>query len=199
MNSKGIEFAVGFIVMLILTIVVFIISISFLFQWFSQAEELQGEIDKRTSDQILSILKGGQQVAIPFALQSTRRGDIVTYGVGVKNTGEQRDFTVVTSFSGGYLPDGQELPTDKQHIETAWLGSFSTLGPYTLKRGEQKVIPLSVKPSSITETTQAKQGDYIFNVCVFSGTPTECSIENFKSNPDGFYTKKMYQVTTRLT
>lgn len=206
-GKKGIEFTVGFIVMLILTIVVFGLSISLLFKWFGQAEELQAEIDKRTQEQILAALRTGNQlVVIPFSIQEAPRGGTASFGIGVRNIGNEGQFSIALSYSGAYAPDGSTIAVDPAYIANNWLGNFYVVDTFTLKRNQQDVKPVLLRADvNVANGRPTVKGDYVFNLCVYNkplradGTPeAPCDVGQFRTNPSVFYTGKIYQITLRV-
>ena len=209
MNKRGIEFSIGMIVGLILSILIFSMSLYFVFKWFGSAEELKGEIDKQTREQIMSALKSGNQlVAIPISIQETKRGSAVNFGVGVLNIASEDSFSLAVSFSGAFTPDGKIIPVDQNYINQKWIGSTTTVDTFTLKKNEEKLVPLLLKADVSTAPGIATQiGDYVFNMCVYkkplsSDDPprpyAECSKNQFQINADAFYTKKIYQLVIRV-
>jgi len=196
MNKKGLTFSIGFLVMLIMSILIFSLSLYMLFQWFGEAGELEAAIDKQTREQILSALKTGTSlVVIPFSIQETSRGKSVNFGVGIRNLKETRKFSTSTSFSGAYDPGGQEIIVDEGYIEERWLGRFAKSGTFSLKRNEQQIMPLLIKADTNIGPGTTRKGDYVFNVCVFEGEPRDCTLGQINN----VYTRKIYQVTVRVT
>ncbi len=210
MNKRGMEFSIGMIIGLILSILVFSLSLYFVFKWFGSAEELKGEIDKQTQAQITSALKTGNQlVAIPLSIQEAKRGSAVNFGVGVRNIATEDDFSLAISFSGAFTPDGKVIPVESRpggHIETKWIGSSATVDTFTLKKNEEKLIPLLLKADvSTAPGVSTQKGDYVFNMCVYKqplrsdGNPyAPCNKDQFQTNADAFYTKKIYQIVVRV-
>ncbi len=206
MSKKGLEMSIGLIVLLILSIIIFSLSLYFLFKWFGSAEELKAEIDKSTHEQIINALKTGNQlVAIPIAIQEEKKGSAVTFGVGVRNLAAEKQFSMATTFSGAYLPNGNIVcragESCATYIEEHWLGSFATTPTFSLKKNEEKVQPLLIKADlNVDEGRTTPKGDYTFNVCVYD-TPTPsgpCNEGQFRNNPAVFYTGKIYQVTVKV-
>lgn len=208
MNKRGFEFSIGMIVGLILSILIFSMSLYLVFKWFGSAEELKTEIDKQTQEQIRSALKTGNQlVAIPISIQETKRGNAVNFGVGVRNIATEDSFSMAVSFSEAFAPDGKII-TEKErtYIEQKWLGTTATIDTFTLKKNEEKLIPLMLKADvSIAPGIPAQKGDYVFNVCVYKqplrsdGQPyAACTKEQFQLSADAFYTKKIYQIVVRV-
>ncbi len=207
MNKKGFELSIGLIVILILSILIFSLSLYFIFKWFGQAEQLKAEIDRQTEEQIIAALKTGNQlVAIPIAIQQTKRGDAATFGVGVRNIAEQKQFSMATGFSGAYTLDGKQITVDDLFVTEKWLGGFAVTNTFALKKNEQKVIPMLIKADLNVEPKKATpKGDYVFNVCVYdeplrpdNTPPAECSAAQFRTNSEVYYTGKIYQVTVRV-
>jgi len=211
MNKHGFELSIGMVVTLILTILIFSLSVYFLFNWFGKAKELQAEIDRQTKEQIMTALTAGNQlVAIPIAIQQTKRGSWAAFGVGVRNIASETQFSMSTRFSGAYTPDGREIcrtgDVCADYIQEKWLGNFATTPTFTLKKNEQKIIPLPVKAElNIAQGTQTTKGDYVFNVCVYDkplrsdgAPPWPCTIAAFDEDSSVFYTGKIYQVTVKI-
>jgi len=202
MNKRGIEFAISTVVMIIIGIIIFILSVSMVFKWFGSATQLQGEIDKQTQDQLMQSLRSGNQlVIIPFSIQDVKRGAFATFAIGVRNIGETKQFTIITTFDDAYTPDGRAISSkNAAYIEQKWLGNFHIMPPFSLKKAAQDIRPLPIKIDvSSAPSIQTPVGDYVFNVCVWAsdtgGTPPDCKPENRKL----FYTEKVYQVTARVT
>ena len=210
MNKKAFELAIGTIVILIISVVIFSMSLYFVFKWFGQAEQLKAEIDKQTREQIIAALKTGNQlVAIPISIQEAKRGRAVTFGVGVLNIGKEGPFSMAATFSGAYTPDGKEIcrpvETCASYITQKWLGTFATTETF-LKKNEQKLLPVLIKADTNIEQGKATpKGDYVFNMCVYAnplrkdGTPpAPCTPGQFKTDPSQFYTGKIYQVAVKV-
>jgi hypothetical protein len=211
MHKRGFEFSVGIIVLLILSILIFSLSLYFLFKWFGSAQELKAEIDKQTHEQIITALKSGNQlVAIPLAIAQTTRGSPVTFGVGIRNIAAEKQFSMAATFSGAYLPNGNAICTSSDscaaYIEEHWLGNFATTPTFNLKKNEEKVLPVLVKSDlNVDSGRTTPKGDYTFNVCVYDAPlrsdntpPAPCTAGQFRNNPAAFYTQKIYQVTVKV-
>ncbi len=206
MNKRAMEMSVGLIVIIILSIVIFSLSIYFTFKWFGEAETLKAEIDKQTQEQITDALKTGNKlVAIPLAIQEVKRGKSANFGVGIRNIGVDRQFSFAVAFSGAYTPDGKEIPVSVDYINSNWLGAFSAMNVGNVRRNEQKIMPFLIRADLNTGAGTTSKGDYIFNVCVYPApldynlrSPVECSVGQFNAGSDLFYTGKIYQVTLKV-
>src|ERR1041385_3274210 len=127
MNRKGIELSINFFVMFIITIIVFSLSIGFLFKFFRGATDLQTHVDQQIQDQILASLRSGNQlVANPFASQQVYLGKKATFGIGVRNLDTKKQFSIAVQFSNAYDPSGKEISDkDPNYIQAHWLGQFN--------------------------------------------------------------------------
>jgi hypothetical protein len=207
MNKKAMEMSVGLIVVLILSILIFSLSLYFIFKWFGQAEELKAEIDKQTREQILTALKSGNQlVAIPISIIESKKGNPANFGVGVRNIAAEGPFSMAVTYSGAYTPDGKPISVDRSYIDAKWLGNFAIVDTFTLRKNEEKLVAVLVKADiNIAPGITTPKGDYIFNLCVYNKSldnsgkpPARCDKEQFQLSADVFYTKKIYQLVVRV-
>ena len=169
MNKKGFELSATVIVLLVITIVIFIGSMFFLKTFFTGAQEIKGEIERSTQEQIENLLRTGDLVAIPLNKKTIKRGNGEIFGLGIRNVGAQKDFTVISNF------------------------------PYKLDSNELKLVPVSITVDHAIDDygTSTKSGTYVFNVCVFKGiNMMDCDLEAFKTTgfPEELYNKKVYQM-----
>jgi len=202
MNKKGLEFAIGTIVLIIISILIFSMSMYFVFKWFSSAEELKAEIDRQTQNEILASLKTGNElVSIPINVKTIKRGDSVTFGVGVKNIGSSKNFRGTVVFSNAYAPDGSVLPVEKDYVSNYWLGNFNIISTFELKKNQEKLLPILIRAyPSVSQGMSTPVGTYVFNLCIYDSglrfdgsVPAECSSEQYKRGSEFFYTSKIYQ------
>ena len=205
-NKKGIELSIGMIVVLILSILIFALSVYLVFKWFKGAEFIKAEIDKQTEEQITAALRAGNTlVAIPVAVRPAKKGDAVNFGLGIKNVGQEGDFSAALSFAGAYATNGNPIIVDEEYMNKNWLGNFNVVETFHLKKNEQKLMPIQVRAyQAIQEGVLTPKGDYVFNVCVYDkplqdGMPwAECSVAQYNIAASSYYTGKIYQVTVRV-
>jgi len=196
-SKKGLTFSIGMIVMLILTVLIFSMSLYFLFNWFGEAEALKAEIDRQTEDRIQAALRSGnQRVAIPVAIKEVKRGNPITFGIGIRNVVDAKEFSISLAFASAYTPNGMKIAAEPTWMEEKWLGNFKTIDAFTLKKNELKVVPLLVRAdTNVGQSGATQKGDYVFNVCVWdSQAPQPCA----KNRLNDVYTGKIYQITARV-
>lgn len=168
MNKKGIELSINFIVILIISIIIFTGSIYMTKKFFSKAEEIRKDLDSGTEDQIYSLLSDGSKVAIPVSRKDIKRGKSDVFGLGIYNVlKDEATFEVMIVFSKAYDRDETVILNSNQgdYINEKWI--FSDARQYTLQNNEKVAVPILVKvDGKITEDVATKKGTYIFNVCV---------------------------------
>ena len=88
MNKKGaIGLSINAIVVIIISLVVLGGGISLLYKFISGAEQLKGDLDKRTADELERLLiDQGKKVALPLHVASVSRGDGHVFGIGILNS-----------------------------------------------------------------------------------------------------------------
>jgi len=201
-NKKGFELSATVIVLLVITIVIFIGSLFFLRTFFTGAQEIKGEIERSTQEQIENLLRSGDLVSIPLNKKTIKQGNGAIFGLGIRNIGAQKDFTVISNFHKAFEVDGKtEIQADPWYINDNWL--LYSEGPYRLDSNELKLVPISVTVDHAIDDscTSTKSGTYVFNVCVFKGiNMMDCDLEVFKATgfPEELYNKKVYQMLVEV-
>ena len=196
-NKKGLEVAVGTIVLIILAILVFIFAIAIIFDIFGGAEEIKAQIDIKTKSQIEAAMqRTNELVSIPFNVKPTKTGDVASFGMGVKNILTPRDFSASVSFDNAYFPDGKIIPNVlTSTIMEKWLGNFKNIPAFHLGKNDYKLIPITILAYADTGIGPTQKGDYVFNVCIFSEADSEpCDIATLSD----VYTGRKYQVVVRV-
>jgi len=85
MKKAAIQISMSFLIMLIISIVIFTMGIFFINKFFTKAEGIKLVFDEKTSAEIERLLDDGSRVAIPFDKKTIRNGNFDTFGVGVLN------------------------------------------------------------------------------------------------------------------
>ncbi|RLE47495.1 hypothetical protein DRJ25_02245 [Candidatus Woesearchaeota archaeon] len=194
-NKRGIEFAVGTIVLIILAILAFTFALAITFKIFGGAEDIKSQIDSKTQAQIeAAMTRTNELVSVPFNIKQIKPGNAVTFGVGVKNILSPRDFSASISFDGAYFPDGNPISVDPGIVEEKWLGNFKLVHEFNLKKNDYSIIPITIFASPDVGG-HLEKGDYVFNVCVFDkAVPDDCASASLSD----VYTNRKYQVVVRL-
>ncbi len=166
-NRKGIELSLNFIVMLIITLIVFGATLTIAFKVMNKTNNLKASMDSQTQASLESMMtSGNDEVAIAFNKKDASPGEPVTFGIGVLNTlGSTKTFTVTLSPSTAIKKDGSEDTSFKtKAASNGWIFLQSdTIGviknnAYMIK--SIVIIPPKSGSGVITGTT------YVFDVKV---------------------------------
>jgi hypothetical protein len=178
MNSRGIELSLNFIVMLILSIVVFGFGLLFLRNLTNAAHDQIGNIPSEEKYQLQACLNEGNTVCVVTTRKEIRTGKSDIVGMSLVNKRGDGDFLVYNEFSKGIDETGVDIPAGANRVE-------SGVSPktYTIKNYEEQnvILPYGV-PNGV------KRGEYIFNVfvCVDLGSvnPTPARDPCYAINPN---------------
>ena len=178
-GKKGFELSATFLVILIITIVIFTGSIHFTRKFFETANEMRGSIDRQTEAEIESLLfQQNQLTGIPTPTKTLKRDQQHIFGLGIRNVLESADtkFWVLVEFARAYTFDevkfweGGPLGQSLGYINNKWL-LYST-GPYTIAPNTfEPITILGRVDDRIGENDPTQRGVYVFNVCVFTADP----------------------------
>lgn len=197
-NKKGFELTATFLVILILTIVIFTGAIYFTKNFFSTAEQMRATIDQQTEAEIESLLyQQGSLVALPLFKKTVQRGKQTTFGLGVRNILEEtKNFYVMVGFSKAFTEDEEIIPSaDGSYIDTTWL--LYNQGPYRIENNQIEMVPILANVDlEMAEGQPTQKGTYSFNICVISGTiPSGFDCANPpRPLPDNVYSGKVYKM-----
>jgi len=170
-GKRGFELSIGFIVILIMTIVIFTSSLVLVRKFFVETKNIERTLSTDAQRQIENLIVSGQTIAVVPALVETTRGKGVTSGVGFVNIlPEKRTFFVVVVFSNAFGTDESLITDATPEIMDKWV--LYNPGPYEVVRGERITIPLRTNPSQQLEGgIRTPDGTYIYNICIFVNNP----------------------------
>lgn len=108
MKKRGsIELTTNFLVVAIISMVVLGLGIVLVKNLTDQSIKAQDTVSDQLKKQIESLLDDGSRVVVPVVSQKATRGDLVTFGIGVRNYDSvAKEFTVKAQTKNGYKPDG---------------------------------------------------------------------------------------------
>ena len=166
MNKKAMELAVNFIVILIISIVVFGMGLYFLKGFFGFATEQTEQLDINTEKMIQNILLDGSKVAVPLDKKTVNRGSSAVFGVGILNIlGDKENFSI--TLNNSLIIDKQGVPVDISPLEDPYLEFLSDYSRI-VEANEQAIISIPIRVSR-----GAKSGTYIVDLDVYAGNSTE--------------------------
>ncbi len=170
MNKKAMELSINFIVILIITIVIFASSIFMTAKFFKSTTDYQSSIDENTEAQIRALLSEGSRVAIPLNNMEIKLGHQNYFALGIANRLRHldgyADFDVNISFAKAYTSSSVSICADSAEcplIEQEWL--LAKDKSVTLKNNEDESIMIMVQVgSSLASGKPTEAGTYIFDV-----------------------------------
>jgi len=166
LNKKAaLELSLSFIVIIIISLVVFAGSMMIVRKIFFGAEEVKVMLDEQTEEEIRGLLSSGEIVAVPIAQRTIQVGKQDVFWIAIANAlTETKNFRVVVGFDEGYYPDGSKITgipsLDRPTVNSEWL--LYDPGPHPIAPGDNTAVSVLVTPKN------ALKGFYAFNVCIFS-------------------------------
>ncbi|MBR9690188.1 hypothetical protein GOV08_00715 [Candidatus Woesearchaeota archaeon] len=167
MNKKAIEISINFIVMLILTIIIFSFSIIIAKKILYKTTELHEGMSKQTEERLQALItSGNEEVEIAFDTKEIKPGKTADFGIAILNTlGGKRNFSINITPDIAVKKDGTPLNIGN------W-GSFWRYIPF-FEVGSIKNEDFILVPTIITSPSDAQRGaTNVFNVEVhwYNGT-----------------------------
>ena len=155
LSKKAIELSVNFIVILIISIIIFGFGVRFIQKLSSQATELQeittSELDERIGD---LVCEGSDRVCVGIDRKTIRRTKFDVFGLKIVNIleGQSFDITVARPSPSGYTISNQPIESD----DLLWNPKARSV---FIEKNEEKNLGIGVQvPADIVS------GAYIFDV-----------------------------------
>ncbi|MDP3766212.1 MAG: hypothetical protein Q8R04_06900 [Nanoarchaeota archaeon] len=154
-NKKAIELSLNFIVILIISIVIFGFGVRFISKLSSQATELQdittGELDERIGN---LVCEGSDRVCIGIDRKTIRRTKFDVFGLKIINILDSQGFDIIVArpVPSGYTKNKAEIQSDN----LIWNPQSRTV--FT-EKNEEKNLGIGIQVPA-----NAVSGTYIFDV-----------------------------------
>lgn len=189
-NKKAIELSINFIVILIISIIIFGFGIKFIYDLSSQAADIQKMTIKEIDDEISNIIcEGAERVCIGTDRKTIQRGKIDFFGLKITNILEPAASANGQYFEVAVFPpldflgikkDKSPIPKTEPHLIINPPEARSIFIP---QNEEEDSIGIGVQVP-----TKAISGTYILNV----------EIKTDIKQPDGTYQSKPYSAIQKL-
>lgn len=160
LNKKSIELSLNFIVILILSIIIFGFGVRFISKLSSQAIELQdvttSELDERIGN---LVCEGSDRVCIGIDRKTIRRTKFDVFGLKIINILESQDFEIAVSRPSppGYTKNNQPVQSDNLIWNPKARSVF-------IEKNEERNFGIGVQVPA-----DAVSGTYIFDVKIQAG------------------------------
>lgn len=158
-NKRGaIGLSIETLVIIIISLVILSAGITLIYQFISGAEEIKGQLDQKTQDELERLLVSqGKKVALPLHVATVRRGDSHVFGIGILNTfGTSETFFILTSLNK-VADEFEHDITSQINVQTVqgWV-LYNTEGLSIESNGNRKESLL------VQVSKDAVKGQYIF-------------------------------------
>lgn len=157
LNRKAIELSLNFIIILILSIIIFGFGIRFISKLSTQAIELQdvttSELDERIGN---LVCEGSDRVCVGIDRKTIRRTKFDVFGLKIINILESQNFDITVSrpSPSGYTKNKQPIDVDN----LVWNPKARSV---FIEKNEEKNLGIGVQVPA-----NAVSGTYIFNVII---------------------------------
>ena len=164
MNKKAFELSINFIVILIISIVIFGFGIKFVYDLMNQANEIKDITEKEINAQLENILcDSSERICIGTSTKEIRPNKVGVFTVGILNTGDESEFYIDVKES-----DSDDIP---QIGKKYWM----LKNELTLDPNEQEKVGIAVQIPGGT-----KKGTYVLNVYVCKDESISCEKDSTK-------------------
>lgn len=154
-SKKAIELSLNFIVILIISIIIFGFGVAFISKLSSQATELQEMTTSELDERIGSLIcEGSDRVCIGVDRKTIKRTKFDVFGVKIVNILDNQNFEIVVSrpMPSGYMRDKNEIRGDG----LVWSPKSRSV---FIEKNEERVVGIGIQVPP-----DAVSGTYIFNV-----------------------------------
>ena len=160
LNKKAIELSLNFIVIIIISIIIFGFGVRFIYTLFSQANGLRDltfdDLDKKIGN---LVCEGSERVCVGIDKKNIGKGKIDFFGVKILNIVNDENFEIKVSPSN---PIGYKKNKDPISGQALIINPQDR--PLTIKKNEDKTVGIGVEVP-----TNAVSGTYILNVDINNG------------------------------
>mgnify|MGYP001559737279 FL=1 len=158
MQKRGVELSINFIVIIILSIIIFGFGVVFMQKLFSQANELRDltldDLDARIGS---LVCEGSERVCVGFDRKTIKRKEFGVFGLRILNILVPQDFTVTVDHPTGYL--GFNKNKDPIGTSNPQLVVLPPLRTVNIARNEERNLGIGIEVPE-----DAVSGTYILDV-----------------------------------
>lgn len=158
MDKKGLELSINFIVIIVISLIVFFFGARFIYQLGSEATKLQSmtvdELDRKIGN---LVCEGSEKVCLGFDKKIIQEGKLGVFGLRIINILDSQDFDIIISRPPppnpwGYTKKGEDIATDSLVVKPASRSVY-------IKKNEEKDLAIGIEVPK-----DARSGTYIFDV-----------------------------------
>lgn len=156
MDKKGLELSINFIVIIIISLIIFFFGARYIYKLGSEATTLQSmtveELDRRISN---LACEGSEKVCFGFDKKIIKRGKLGIFSLRIINILDSQNFDVIVTRPSprGYTKDGTAITNDDLIVKPASRSTY-------IKENEEKDLAIGVE----VPKQNVLSGTYIFDV-----------------------------------
>ena len=159
MNKRSVELSLNFLVVIIISIVLFGLGISFISRLSSQATDLKDRTIEDLDIMIGNLLcEGSERVCIGIDTKTIRRASFDVFGLKIVNILDSQNFDVTISrpTPSGYTKDAKDITNDNLFVNPQSRSLF-------IQKNDEKSMGIGIQVPA-----EAVPGRYIFNVQIYT-------------------------------
>jgi hypothetical protein len=161
MRKRGaIELSMSFLVVILISVIIFGFGIRFIYNLTKQANEIQSlsveDIDRRILNMVC---EGNAKVCLGTDRKTIRKEDFDVFGIKIVNAGDSEDFLVKAEFAKGITKTGGQITSSTLEINPPPNMGRSV----TIAKNDEAMIGIGIGVPA-----NAIPGTYIFNVVITS-------------------------------
>lgn len=161
MNKKAIELSINFIVIIIISLVVFSFGVRYIYQLGSEANKLKDMAVEELDRKIGSLAcEGSERVCLGIGTKTIKKGHFDVFGLRITNVlDDNYEFNIeVNSSTIVYTKKGEEIISDENKLPKL---KYRT-EPFLIKQNEESDLGIGVEIPK-----NAKSGTYVLDVKVY--------------------------------
>ena len=154
-NKKGIELSLNFFVILILSLVLFGLGVTFMSKLFTEAQDIASLTAEDIDDKVGSLVcEGSDIVCVGEDKKKAKRTGYGIFGVKILNIMDSQEFEVTISrpIPSGFTADNKDIASDNLLINPQSRSVY-------IQRNEEQKIGIGIQVPA-----DAVSGTYIFNI-----------------------------------
>ena len=178
-NTRGsIGLSVETLVIIIISLVILAGGITLIYQFISGAEEIKGQLDQKTQDELERLLVSqGKKVALPLHVATIGRGDSHVFGLGILNTLDVTKHFYIQIAINKVVDEAEQDITNQVDLQQIQSWVFYDSGALSINSNDNHKEALLVQVP-----TSAVKGQYIFVAIVVVDTAVYGNPQTFVVN-----------------
>ncbi|MEW5897087.1 MAG: hypothetical protein AB1668_05315 [Nanoarchaeota archaeon] len=161
-KQAALSLSMEVLVVIIISIVILVGGISLLYKFIGGAEDIKGELDRKTQDELERLLVDqGMRVALPLHAADVQRGENHVFGLGILNTFNSRQGFIIQIALKKVVDETQKDITSQVNSADVIKWALYNADPIFLDPVEHRKEPILINVPK-----DAIKGQFIFSALV---------------------------------